>query len=63
MYGADSYTPVAQSESMARALSRAGKSVTVVKLPMDAAWPVRTATRVQVFAELERFLGAHLKPD
>jgi hypothetical protein len=41
-------------------LSRAGKSVAVVTLPMDREWALRTRTRVQVFSELERFLGQHL---
>ena len=60
MYGADAHTRIAQSQTMARALSRAGKSVTVVTLPMDMEWTLRTRTRVQVFSELERFLGQHL---
>jgi dipeptidyl aminopeptidase/acylaminoacyl peptidase len=60
MYGGDPYVPADQSQSMARALSGAGKDVTVVTLPQDREWRARTATRVQVLQELEKFLGQHL---
>ena len=61
MYGADPYTAIAQSQSMAKALQGAGKSVRVVTLPMDAEWSVRTASRVQVMQELEQFLRLYLQ--
>ena len=61
MYGADPYTSIAQSQSMAKALAAAGKSVRVVTLPTDAAWLARTTTRVQVLSELEQFLGENLR--
>jgi dipeptidyl aminopeptidase/acylaminoacyl peptidase len=60
MYGAGG-VPVDQSESMARALTAAGKSVRVTKLPNDAEWWVRASTRVQVSQELAKFLGENLQ--
>ncbi len=62
MYGAGG-VPVNQSQSMARALTAAGKSVRVTELPNDGEWWVRTSTRVQVLQELEKFLGQNLRPD
>jgi dipeptidyl aminopeptidase/acylaminoacyl peptidase len=61
MYGADPYVSAQQSQSMARALSGAGKDVTGVTLPQDREWRARTASRVQVMQELEKFLGQHLQ--
>jgi dipeptidyl aminopeptidase/acylaminoacyl peptidase len=61
LYGGDVGVPVDQSQSMARALTAAEKSVTVTTLPGDAEWWVRTSTRVHVLQELEKFLGEHLQ--
>lgn len=52
--------PNEQSERMAEALSKAGKPVTVVKLPPNDHWLSRTETRVQILKALESFLHDHM---
>ena len=49
-----------QSERMAEALAKAGKPVTVVKLPQEDHWMSRTETRVQLLEALETFLHDHI---
>jgi len=50
----------AQSLRMAEALRKAGKPVTLVKLPDEDHWLSRAETRTQVLEELATFLKAHL---
>ena len=57
----DSVVPIAQSERMSRALRKAGKPVTFVKLAGEDHWLSRTDTRLQVLVELEKFLGQYLR--
>jgi dipeptidyl aminopeptidase/acylaminoacyl peptidase len=61
MYSADD-TLVApdQSLDMVRALTRAGKSVKLVKLPGDDHWLSHSQTRTQMLKELDGFLAAQL---
>jgi dipeptidyl aminopeptidase/acylaminoacyl peptidase len=60
-YGSgDGVVPNAQSTSMAEALQKAGKSVTVVKLPDEDHWLSRAETRTQLLEALETFLKEHL---
>lgn len=62
MYSADdTAVPPAQSLEMARALTRAGKQVKLVKLEGDDHWLSRSQTRTQMLRELESFLGAELR--
>lgn len=49
-----------QSEHMADALGRAGKPVTVVKLPQEDHWMSRSETRLQLLKALESFLHDHI---
>lgn len=56
----DGVVPNEQSERMAEALSKAGKSVTVLKLPQEDHWMSRTETRVQLLQALENFLHEHI---
>jgi dipeptidyl aminopeptidase/acylaminoacyl peptidase len=61
VYGdGDAVVPNAQSERMAKALSAAGKRVTVVKLPDEDHWLSRTDTRVQLLKAFEGFLRDNL---
>jgi dipeptidyl aminopeptidase/acylaminoacyl peptidase len=61
IYGtADAVVPNEQSERMAQALRRAGKSVAVATLSGEDHWLSRTDTRVQVLKELDSFLKSHL---
>lgn len=60
-YGSgDGVVPNAQSTRMAEALQKAGKPVTVVKLPDEDHWLSRADTRTQLLKELESFLKQHL---
>ncbi len=59
MYSGYTGASVVQSSNMARALTAAGKDVSLDTLPGDA-WS-NTRARVQIFQELERFLGQHLQ--
>jgi dipeptidyl aminopeptidase/acylaminoacyl peptidase len=49
-----------QSLRMAEALRKAGKPVTLVKLPDEDHWLSRAETRTQLLKELESFLKEHL---
>jgi dipeptidyl aminopeptidase/acylaminoacyl peptidase len=61
LYGTtDDVTPNAQSERMAAALSKAGKSVKAVKLPAEERWLSRSETRIQMLNEVDAFLREHL---
>ena len=61
VYGTgDGVVANSQSEKMAKALSSAGKPVTVVKLPDEDHWLSRGETRVQLLQALDAFLSAHL---
>jgi dipeptidyl aminopeptidase/acylaminoacyl peptidase len=57
----DGVVPTEQSIRMAQALQKAGKAVTVVKLPDEDHWLSRAETRVQLLKELESFLRQHLQ--
>ncbi|MFZ1904292.1 MAG: prolyl oligopeptidase family serine peptidase [Steroidobacteraceae bacterium] len=57
---ADGVVPNEQSERMAGALGKAGKPVTVVKLPEEDHWMSRSETRVQFLHALESFLHDHI---
>jgi dipeptidyl aminopeptidase/acylaminoacyl peptidase len=48
-----------QSIRMAKAMSKAGKAVTLVKLPDEDHWLSRADTRTQLLKELESFLKQH----
>jgi dipeptidyl aminopeptidase/acylaminoacyl peptidase len=62
LHGADdSVVPIQQSKTMERALTEAGKSVTLVTLPGEDHWLSRTATRTRVLQELETFLAKRLQ--
>lgn len=56
----DSVVPIDQSERMARALEKAGKPFTFIKLPGEDHWLSRPETRLQVLTELEKFLRQYL---
>jgi dipeptidyl aminopeptidase/acylaminoacyl peptidase len=61
VYGTgDGVVANSQSEKMAKALTSAGKPVTVVKLPDEDHWLSRGETRVQLLEALDTFLSAHL---
>jgi dipeptidyl aminopeptidase/acylaminoacyl peptidase len=49
-----------QSIRMAKAMSKAGKAVTLVKLPDEDHWLSQADTRTQLLKELESFLKQHL---
>jgi dipeptidyl aminopeptidase/acylaminoacyl peptidase len=62
LHGADdTVVPIAQSETMERALMAAGKTCTFVKLPGEDHWLSKSATRTQVLREMETFLARHLR--
>jgi dipeptidyl aminopeptidase/acylaminoacyl peptidase len=56
----DGVVPNEQSERMADALTKAGKSVTVIKLPEEDHWMSRSETRIQLLKALESFLHDHM---
>jgi dipeptidyl aminopeptidase/acylaminoacyl peptidase len=61
LYGtSDGVVPNEQSERMAAALTKAGKSVKVVRLPDEDHWLSRSDTRIQMLNEVEAFLREHL---
>jgi dipeptidyl aminopeptidase/acylaminoacyl peptidase len=49
-----------QTLRMADAMNKAGKAVTVVKLPDEDHWLSRAETRTQLLKGLESFLRQHL---
>jgi len=57
----DTIFPPAQSESMARALTTAGKKVVLLKLPGEDHWLSHTESRTRVLKQVDTFLGAYLK--
>jgi dipeptidyl aminopeptidase/acylaminoacyl peptidase len=63
LYGAQPHVPIEQTPKMAAALRAAGKNLTVVALPTDAEWWVRTSSRVQVAQQIDQFLADNLRPD
>jgi len=56
----DGVVPNEQSIRMAEALQKAGKAVTVVKLPDEDHWLSQAQTRTQLLQALESFLKQHL---
>ena len=46
---------------MGEALTKAGKTVKVVKLPSEDHWLSNSETRLQMLREFDEFLRAHLK--
>jgi dipeptidyl aminopeptidase/acylaminoacyl peptidase len=57
----DTVVPILQSELMDRALTEARKPHAFVRLDGEDHWLSRSSTRQKVLAEIERFLGTHLK--
>jgi dipeptidyl aminopeptidase/acylaminoacyl peptidase len=55
----DSVVPIDQSQRMIKALG--GAPHQFIELPGEDHWLSRSATRIRVLAEMERFLGKHLK--
>ena len=56
----DTVVPLSQSETMARALDRAHKEYQLVKLPGEDHWLSRSATRIRVLSEIEKFLATKM---
>jgi dipeptidyl aminopeptidase/acylaminoacyl peptidase len=56
----DGVVPIEQSTRMAEALEKAGKPVTVVKLPDEDHWLSQAQTRTQLLEALESFLKQYL---
>lgn len=56
----DTVVPFAQSQKMERALSAAGKPVTLIELAGEDHWLSRAATRTRLLEELDKFLAQHL---
>jgi dipeptidyl aminopeptidase/acylaminoacyl peptidase len=56
----DGVVPTEQSIRMAEALQKAGKPVTIVKLPDEDHWLSQAETRTQLLEALESFLKQHL---
>jgi len=56
----DGVVPIEQSTRMVDALQKAGKPVTVVKLPDEDHWLSQAQTRTQLLEALESFLHDHL---
>ena len=57
----DTTVPLAQSDSMSRALGMYGRPVTFVKLSGDDHHLSQTATREQVLTEIDKFLATNLR--
>lgn len=63
IHGADdTVVPIRQSELMANALQKAGKSHAFVRLKGEDHWLSASATRIRVLQELEAFLARSLLP-
>ena len=58
----DSVVPVEQSRKMAQALKTANKPHTFIELSGEDHWLSRSASRIQVLTEMEKFLAKYLKP-
>ena len=56
----DAIVPNEQSERMGRALTEAGKTVTLLRLDGEDQWLSRSDTRIEVLRQLERFLKGNL---
>jgi len=54
----DTVVPIGQSEGMARALDRLHKENLLVKLPGEDHWLSRSAARIRVLTEIDKFLTA-----
>jgi dipeptidyl aminopeptidase/acylaminoacyl peptidase len=59
----DTVVPLEQSERMASALERSGKSVEMVKLDGEDHWLSSSATRLQMLTACIAFLKAHNPPN
>lgn len=59
----DTVVPPSQSEEMAKALERAGKSVQFVTLPREDHWLSHSATREQMLEAVVDFLGRNDPPN
>jgi dipeptidyl aminopeptidase/acylaminoacyl peptidase len=61
MHGVDDATVrIDQSEEMERALRRAGKKVTFIKVPHETHYMQASSTRILYLSELEKFLSANI---
>jgi dipeptidyl aminopeptidase/acylaminoacyl peptidase len=58
----DTVVPYSQSEEMAKALKRAGKSVELVSLPHEDHWLSRSATRERMLEAIVSFLERNDPP-
>jgi len=56
----DTVVPIAQSQLMRRAISRAGGDVELITIDDGDHWLTSPSTRLQVLEELENFLAEHL---
>lgn len=59
----DTVVPISQSEQMDRALRAARKPVEFVRLKGEDHWLSIADTRLQLLAEVDRFLKTHLPAD
>jgi dipeptidyl aminopeptidase/acylaminoacyl peptidase len=57
----DTVVPQSQSKDMAREMAQLKKNVSFLGLTGEDHWLSRSATRVQMLKELEKFLGEHLR--
>jgi len=61
MHGeADATVRIAQSEEMERALQKAGKKVTFIRIPNETHQQLASQTRIRWLTELEKFLKANI---
>lgn len=58
----DTVVPYSQSEEMAEALKRAGKSVQLSSLPQEDHWLSHGPTREQMLSAVVNFLESHDPP-
>ena len=56
----DTVVPIAQAESMFRALQAESKSVSFIRLDGEDHWLSRSATRIRLLQEIETFLAKYL---
>ena len=56
----DTVVPIAQSRTMERALTSAGKSVQLIELGSEDHWLSRPRTRLETLQALDAFLAQHL---
>jgi dipeptidyl aminopeptidase/acylaminoacyl peptidase len=63
IYGkSDSVVPTEQSEKMAAALKKAGKTYQLIALEGEDHWLSRAKTRVEMLKAIAEFLSAHNPP-